>query len=168
MKQHPETGAPANAKKLEQHASEAEQQVVRTRTEIQDLLADLPKHDGSDEKQKKIRESIDSLYNRLGKEYDLWLDLSKQVVAYDKAVSETRRDGAKILQTDAEEFFQQYDLSLRLAIESYIISLSQDATRAESPEQFYQAHAGNLRSCVRAAIDGAIKDNKLPGWAKVV
>lgn len=166
MKQHPETGAPANAKLLEKHAADAELEVNRVKEQLA-ALRELVQPNGEKEAQATLSAQISKLQSDLEGAYDLWFKLSKQVREYDKAVDTSRREGEKVPRSDVEEFFQQYDLSLRLAIESYIISLSQDATRAESPEQFYQAHAGNLRSCVRAAIDGAIKDGKLPGWTKV-
>ncbi len=167
MKPKNEQGAANTAKRLESHEADAEAQIVRLKDEIARYQIEHDKLDGAEDRQGPIRSKLAALRSELNDAYDLWFRLSKQVREYDKSVSSERREGEKILRSEVEEFFQQYDLSLRLAIESYIIALSQDACRAESPDQFYQAHAGNLRSCVRAAIDSAVKDGKLPKWAMV-
>jgi vacuolar-type H+-ATPase subunit I/STV1 len=162
-----ETGAPANAKLLETHAADAERNVVRIKDEIEKQTGMLAQADGSDEQTRRIQNTLASLREHSNDAYELWFKLSKQVREYDKAVDTSRREGEKIPRADVEEFFRQFDLSIVLAIESYIISLSQDATRAESPEQFYQAHADNIRSCRVAAIEKAQQDNKLPKWALI-
>lgn len=162
-----DTGAPANAKLLEQHASEAEREVVRIKGEITKLVERIPQLDGNDEALRRAQVELSTAKDGLTDAYELWFKLSKQVREYDKAVDTSRREGDKVPRADVEEFFQQFNLSIDLAIESYIISLSQDATRAEAPEQFYQMHADNLRSCKQAAIDRAIQDKKLPSWAKI-
>lgn len=162
------TGAPANALLLESHAADAEREVVRIKGDIAKLAERIPQLDGSDELQRKANQELLALREGLNEAYDLWFKLSKQVREYDKAVDTSRREGEKVPRADVEEFFQQFNISIDLAIESYIISLSQDATRAESPEAFYLMHADNLRSCKVAAIQRAIQDKKLPGWAQIV
>lgn len=162
-----ETGAPANAKLLEQHAADAEQQVTRTRTTISDIIAELPKHDGNDVKQQTMRDELNTLHARLIKEYDLWIKLSKQVLDFDKAVSEQRRDGEKVSRIDVEEYFRQFMLSLDLAIESHAITIAQEACRAESPTEFLRATHEGWLACKQAQIDAAIRDGRLPEWANV-
>lgn len=161
------TGAPANAKLLESHAADAEAEVVKIKTERLRLQEAVAKLDGDPEKQKPFLAQLSDLPAQLEKAYELWFKLSKQVLDYDKKVDTARREGEMIPRDDAQEFFAQLILSYNLAIESYIISLSQDATRAESPEEFYQKHSENLRSCVTSAFDKAQKDEKLPKWAIV-
>lgn len=161
------TGAPANAALLESHASDAESEVVKIKAERTRLQALVAQFDGAPEKQKPYVEALADIPSQLEKAYDLWFKLSKQVLDYDKKVDLSRREGEMVPALEAKEFFAQFHLSITLAIESYIISLSQDATRAESPEQFYQAHADNLRSCMTSAVEKAQKDNKLPKWALI-
>lgn len=166
MKQS-DKGAPAAQGRLESHEADAEREIVRIKAEIARLTERIPQLDGSDEAQRKANNDLAILRTDLNDAYDLWFKLSKQVREYDRAVDISRREGEKIPRADVEEFFQQFNLSIDLALESYIISLSQDATRAESPEAFYLMHADNLRSCKTAAIQRAIQDDKLPKWAQI-
>lgn len=91
--------------------------------------------------------------------------VAKLLLPYDKSVDQSRREGAKIPQAEAEEFAAQLFLTLDLAIESYISSLSQEATRAESPEQFYLAHADCFRAAKESAITQAKEQGAIPKWA---
>ncbi len=161
------TGAPANALLLETHAADAEREVVRVKEQLA-ALRGLIQPNGNKEEQASLNDQISKLQRDLESSYDLWFKLSKQVREYDRSVSESRREGEVIPRDTVQEFFAQLILSYNLAIESYIISLAQDATRSESPEAFYQMHADNLRSCVTAALEKAEKDGKLPKWAVIV
>lgn len=161
-----ETGAPANALLLEKHAADAELEIVRIKDQLS-ALRELVQPNGDTETQKSLGDQISKLQRDLEGAYDLWFKLSKQVREYDRAVDMSRREGEKIPRADVEEFFKQYDLSLTLALEGYIISLSQDACRVESPQEFYQAHADNLRACKTAQMEAAIRDSKLPKWAMI-
>lgn len=161
-----ETGAPAALRRLEDHELRCAQEVDRLKAEKTRLLA--IQEPVGDDALRIHRQRIQDSINNLSDSQDDWNKALKSLREFDKAVAPEKREGAKISVDDATEFFQQYDLSIVLGIESYIISLSQDATRAESPEQFYQMHADNLRSCRVAAIDKANKDGKLPKWALIV
>lgn len=163
----PDKGAPAAQGRLEAHEADAEREITRIKGEIAKLTERIPQLDGADKELTETQDKVTKLRTDLNEAYDLWFKLSKQVREYDRAVDTSRREGEKIPRADVEEFFQQYNISIDLAIESYIISLSQDATRAESPEAFYQMHADNLRSCKVAATQKAIQDKKLPAWAQI-
>lgn len=160
-------GAPANAAKLDQHAKDSEEEVMRVKAEIASLVASLPQLDGDPERTRHANDQIQARRKDLNDAYDLWFKLSKQALDHDQKVALDRREGEKIARSEAEEFFKQFRLSIKLAIEKYIISLSQDATRAESPEQFYQAHADNIRTAMTSEIENAQKDGKLPKWALI-
>jgi len=160
-------GAPAAAGRLEIHEAAAEQKVNAIGEQIE-ALRELVQPNSPDEEKKALNAQILDLERQHLAAYKLWFELSKQVRDYYKTVDSSKREGEKIPRSDVEEFFQQFNISIDLAIESYIISLSQDATRAESPEAFYLMHADNLRSCKVAAIQRAIQDKKLPSWAQVL
>lgn len=160
-----ETGAPAALRRLEDHELRCSKECDRLEAERDRLRAmQAPQGDEAIRNhQNAIQNSISNLADAQGD----WNKALKSLREFDKAVAPEKREGEKISRDEAEEFFRQFHLSITLGIESYIISLSQDATRAESPEQFYQAHADNLRSCVESAIEKANKDGKLPKWALI-
>jgi len=160
-----ETGAPAALRRLEEHELRCAQEVDRRKVELTRLRA-MQEPEG-DEALRNHRQAIQNEVGNLSEAQDDWNKALKSLREFDKAVAPEKREGEKIPVSEAAEFFRQYDLSIKLGIESYVISMSQDATRAESPEQFYQAHADNIRSCRVAAIERAQKDGKLPAWANV-
>lgn len=163
MKQ--ETGAPAALRRLEEHELRCAREVDSLKVELARLRA-MQAPDGDDALRNHLN-AIQFAVSNLSEAQDDWNKALKSLREFDKAVAPEKREGEKLLRSDVEEFFRQFDLSIALAIESYIISLSQDATRAESPEQFYQAHADNIRSCRIAAIEKAQQDGKMPKWAIV-
>lgn len=164
MKQ--ETGAPAALRRLEEHELKCSQECVRLESE-RNRLRGMIEPEG-DEAVRNHHNAIQNAVSNLADAQDDWSKALKNLREFDRAVAPEKREGEKLLRADVEEFMQQVYISIDLGIESYIISLSQDATRAESPEAFYQAHADNLRSCKVAAIEKAIQDKKLPTWAKVL
>lgn len=164
MKQ--ETGAPAALRRLEDHELRCAQECDKLKAE-RDRLRAMQEPEG-DEAMRNHQNAIQNAVSNLADAQEDWNKALKSLREFDKAVSPEKREGEKIMRANVEEFMQQVYISIDLAMESYIISLSQDATRAESPEQFYQMHADNIRSCKVAAIEKAIQDKKLPSWAKVL
>ena len=158
-------GAVATASRLEEHEREAERLFSELTAKIPQLWADYNAADGNEAEQKRIAGQIESIQKQADTQFKRWMDLSKQVREFYKSVAEEKRDGEKVSRIDAEEFFKQFRISLKMGIESYVISLSQDACRVDSPEAFYQAHADNLRACLAAALGEAERDGKLPNWA---
>lgn len=159
------TGAPDSAKRLEAAEALAASKVDKLNDELDRLEDEKKQYDGDEVEEKKISEKIERAGKALLAQTKTWIELAKQVNSFYKAVDESKREGEKIPRIEVEEFFKQFRLSIKLAIEKYIISLSQDATRAESPEQFYQAHADNIRTAMLSEIENAQKDGKLPRWA---
>lgn len=158
-------GAPAAAKRLEEREAAIWSRIERLEADLAQADNEFAKADGDDEKQKGISAKIALINKDLMDTQKSWLQLTKQVREFDASIDTSRREGEKISRTEAEEFFRQFRLSIKLSIEKYIISLSQDATRAESPEQFYQAHADNIRTAMLSEIENAHKDGKIPAWA---
>lgn len=160
-------GAPSAAKRLEERELTLWSRIERLEADLQKEDAEFARFDGDTEGQKIIADKIALINKDLMDTQKSWLQLTKQVREFDASIDTSRREGEKIARSEAEEFFKQFHLSIKLAIEKYIISLSQDATRAESPEQFYQAHADNIRTAARSEIENAQKDGKLPKWALI-
>lgn len=158
-----EIGAPAALRRLEEHELKCAQEVDRLKAE-RDRLRAMQEPDG-DEALRNHQNAIQNAISNLADAQDDWNSALKSLREFDKAVAPEKREGEKILRKDVEEFFRQYDLSLKLAIESYIISLSQEASRATSPQEFYQAHSDAIRSCRVTQIEAAIRDKRLPSWA---
>lgn len=160
-------GAPAAAKRLEDREAAIWGRIIRLESDLEKADAEFAQADGDDEKQKGISAKISLINKDLMDTQKSWLQLTKQVREFDASIDTSRREGEKIARSEAEEFFRQFRLSIKLAIEKYIISLSQDATRAESPEQFYQVHADNIRTAMLSEIENAQKDGKLPTWVLI-
>lgn len=158
-------GAPAAAQRLEAREAALWGRIERLEADLTKEDDDFKKADGDEVEQKLISAKIALINKDLMDTQKSWLQLTKQVREFDASIDTSRREGEKISRTEAEEFFRQHRLSIKLAIEKYIISLSQDATRAESPEQFYQAHADNIRTAFQSELENAQKDGKLPKWA---
>lgn len=160
-------GAPAAAQRLEAREAALWGRIIRLEADLEKADAEFAQTDGDTERQKSISDKIALVNKDLMDTQKSWLQLTKQVREFDASIDTSRREGEKIARSEAEEFFKQLRLSIKLAIEKYIISLSQDATRAESPEQFYQAHADNIRTAMTSEIENAQKDGKLPKWALI-
>lgn len=161
------TGAPDSAKRLEAAEAQAAAKREVLERELERLEEQLKQADGDKEREDELGAKIDRAAKSLLTQTKTWIELAKQVNSFYKAVDESKREGEKIPKVEAEEFFRQFRLSIKLAIEKYIISLSQDATRAESPDQFYQAHSDNIRTAFQSELESAQKDGKLPKWATV-
>lgn len=126
------------------------------------------------QKAKKDRNEDDDIsmrtYNRTLRDYEEsveeWIDLTKALLGYDSKVSPARREGEKVSVDEAREYFRQYWLSIELAIEAYIVQISQAAALCESPEAFHLAHAENIRSAKDGAIDACFRGDSpvLPKW----
>lgn len=107
-------------------------------------------------------------YNRTHRDYtdalEEWHASSKKLLDYDTKISPERRDGEKILVSECKEIFAQYELSLRLAHEAYIITIAQQAALCSSPEEFHRSHADTIRATRDGAIEAARKEGVLPTW----
>ena len=95
---------------------------------------------------------------------EIWDDATKKLALFDKAVAPEKREGEKILRTDAQEIFAQIRLSLNLGLESYIIRACDMFAQPMSQEEAHKLHAASLRDCFRSAIDSAKRDGALPEW----
>ncbi len=90
--------------------------------------------------------------------------LRKMLLPYDKGIEPNRREGEKISVAEAREIFQQFMLSINLAIEQTIIADAQSAALCDSPEAFHIAHAENYRAAKDGAMAAAKNDGVLPAW----
>lgn len=95
---------------------------------------------------------------------ELYENATKQLAVFDKGVSKERREGEKIPVSECKDIFAQYELSLKLAMEAYIIKIAQDAALCESAESFHLAHAEAIRACREGAIVSARREGVLPNW----
>ena len=93
-----------------------------------------------------------------------WDISRKALLEFDRGVAPEKREGEKILVSEAKEIFAQYQLSIDLAIEQTIIADAQSAALCDSPEAFHIAHAGNYHAAKEGAITAAKNDGALPSW----
>lgn len=159
-----QTGAPANARLLEDHAADAEREVVRIKGEIASLVSKLPQFDSDLERTKDINDSIQGRRADLNDAYDLWFKLSKQVLDYDKKVDAARREGESIPRLLVETILTQSWRFQRIGRESFIVAISQEAIRCKDEQDFYSKYAEALRQCETTALKDAIEHEKAPGW----
>lgn len=157
-----ERGAPAVAGRLEKHEQDAEQDIIRLKSEIQ-ILLDAGPGEGDDEV-RKWNNQLSSLRDQKDTAYDLWFKLSKEVRDYDKAVKADRREGEKVAVSEAKEIFQQYELTIDLALEDYAIVASQEMFQLKSPQEIHMAHAEQWRTAKATAKEKALKDGVIPKW----
>ncbi len=153
-----EKGAPAALKAIEAHELQCrneKDEAHKEWKEAQDLVAE-----GDDVSESKERR----LHFRYIEALEHWDDATKKLALFDKGVSAERREGEKIPVAECKEIFAQYELSLRLAMEAYIIKIAQDAALCESAEGFHLAHAEAIRACREGAIASARREGVLPGW----
>lgn len=153
-----DTGAPAALKALQEHEHKFRLETEKAYEVWQETKGNLVDGDSESER----------VYIRAHREYtevlEIWHDALKKLLAFEKAVPEAKRDGEKILVSDAVEYFRQYSLSISLAIEQYILQQAQSAALCDSPEDFVKAHGENIRAAKQGAIDAALNDGKLPNW----
>lgn len=153
-----DSGAPAALKAIEAHElrcrEDKEAAYVAWKESQRTLVED---DDVSMRKMNRChREYIDAL--------EIWDEATKKLGEYDKRISPERREGEKASVADVKEWFAQLRLSIDLAIEDYIVQISQKAALVTSPEEFHRAHADALRAAKDGAIDASIREEKLPKW----
>lgn len=150
-------GAPAALSRWANQERKEFEIVEKIEGELENLLL-LDRDD--DEINTKIR----VCQNDLSAAKDAWAQTSKILLSFDSKVSVERREGEKIPVSEAREIFAQYELSLRLAMEAYIIKISQDAALCDSAEAFHLAHADGIRATRDGAIACAKRDGVIPNW----
>lgn len=150
-------GAPAALSRWANQERKEFETVEKLEAQLENLLL-LDRDD--DEINTKIR----VCEGDLSRAKDAWAQTSKILLSFDSKVSVERREGEKIPVAEAREIFAQYELSLRLAMEAYIIKISQDAALCDSAEGFHLAHADAIRACREGAISAARRDGVLPAW----
>jgi hypothetical protein len=153
-----DSGAPAALKAVEDHELQCRIEKDAARLARDHALEKMV--EGDDVSERTYRQSVALYDETLGR----WDEALKRLNLFDKSVREERRSGETVLVEVAKEVFAQYDLSLALALEAYIVTISQQASLCESPEAFYKAHADTIRATRAGAIEAAKKEGALPAW----
>lgn len=98
-----------------------------------------------------------------------WLSSIKQLLPYDKGISENKRDaGEKITRAECEKIFQMFAIYDRTASESFITSLCGNVLTCKTREEVYAKYAEEYRNCKRIALESALRENHLPAWVSLV
>lgn len=153
-----ETGAPAALRAIEEHELRCRNEKDTAHKCWQERLRLLVVGDDVSERDERLSHS------RYLEALELWDDSTKKLAVFDKGVRPERREGEKILVVECKEMFAQLFLSLNVALESYIISIAQNAYQCNSAEEFFQMHADNLRATRDTAIESAKRECVLPEW----
>ena len=95
---------------------------------------------------------------------EIWDDATKKLALYDKQIAPEKREGEKILRTEAVEIFSQIRLSLTLGLESYIIRMADLCSQPLTQQEAHRLHAENLRDCFAAQIESAKREGAIPVW----
>lgn len=160
MKPRGDAGAPAALKAIEEHEVMCRSEKDEAQKAWKKAQVDLAAN-ADDEILLQIERRT---HNQYLEELEIWDDATKKLALFDKQVVEHKREGVKILVTEAQELFAQFKLSIHLAIEDYMICIAQDAARGLSAEEFHHVHAEHLRERTTAALSAAVNDGKLPNW----
>lgn len=88
----------------------------------------------------------------------------KSLATFDKGVREDRREGEKVLVADAKEWFAQMKLCWHIALENYLVGMSQRSPTFKAPVDFMKAHGDLIRATEESAIAAAVKEKQLPAW----
>ena len=159
------TGAPAALRRLETE----ELKCYQSKEQLEAALSDLPEPslNATTEQHERWSAQKTRLESDLLFSFKRWDIARKALMEYDKSVAPEKREGEKILVSEAKEIFAQYQLSIDLAIEQTIIADAQSAALADSPEAFHVAHAANYRAAKEGAITAAKSDGVLPSWLAI-
>lgn len=153
-----ERGAPAALRAIEAHELQCRNEKDEAHEEWKKFYAKIV-----DEDPVSI-ERADRLHRDYFAALELWDDATKKLALFDKGVSAERREGEKIPVSEAREIFAQYELCILQAVESYVISISQQAAICESPEAFHIAHAEAIKTARDSAIKLARSEGVIPAW----
>lgn len=160
-----DTGAPAALSRLEKDERASYE---RYEAETVKLLAAIKKKAPVDEKQKQARDNeIEKLTKNVELLREAWHDTAKVLNQFQKTVPEEKREGEKIGITEARNIIRQIILSGRLAVDVYILSLSQSAVLCATEQDFHKAHAENIRSAFQGAIEAAKREKAIPDWCDI-
>jgi len=160
-----ETGAPSALKRLEAHEADAEQRLIELRDRLA-VVAEQLRPNADKEEQEIVREQVRELERQLMAAYELWFKLTKQVREFDKSIVLERRDGVKIPQAEVENILTQVFRFDRLAFETHVLSIAQDAIRCRDEQDYYAKFSESHRACRETAIDNGIANEKFPEFVR--
>lgn len=159
-----DTGAAAALRRLETHELEASQEVASLRKQLEDLRAmqDPVGDDSLRIHRNKLAQAVDALASA----QESWIKTLKSLREFDKAVAPAAREGEKIPRSEVERIITMVFLSDRIAFETHLLSISQDAIRCVDEQDYYAKFASSHRACREQAIISAIEHEKTPAWVK--
>jgi len=157
-----EKGAPAALARLETE----ELKCYQRKQELEHQLDNLPEPslNATTEQHELWATQKTRLESDLLFAFKRWDVAVKSLREYHEKIKPSEREGEKLLVSEAKEIFAQYQLSLSLALESYIVAQAQSAALCEGPEEFHKAHAENIRASISSSIAAAIADGVVPAW----
>jgi hypothetical protein len=156
----PELDAPSVLRRLQSDAAKFAAQIDDAESRLGVFQAISP----NAAETKENREQIARIECELITARKNFSDTAKTLLNYDSKVKEERREGEKLLVSEAKEIYRQLVLSLNLALEQRLLADAQSAALAQSPEEFYTASAENWRAARDTAIDTAKKEGAIPDW----
>ena len=156
------TGAPAALKRLETE----ELKCYQSKEALEASLSTLeePSLNATTEQRELWATTKTRIESDLLFAFKRWDVARKALMEYDKSVAPEKREGEKILVSEAKEIFAQVMLSLNLAVEQVAIADAQSAALCDSPEAFYKAHAENYRAAKTGALAAAVENGVVPKW----
>ena len=150
------TGAPAVLRRLEADALDATQRIDDAKARRDALLAL-----GENAVDKSALARVEG---ELATAKDDFVTTAKVLLSYDKGVKSERREGEKVLVSEAREALAQLVLSVTLGAEQVLLGAAQDAALCAEPAEFYALVADRVRSGVAAAIERAKQEGALAAW----
>lgn len=159
-------GAPAALLRLETEELKCYAAKERLEAQLVEWASQEPPFNASDDLKTQWKIAKANLEGDLLSAYKRWDITRKSLNEYDRSIKEDRREGEKILVSDAREAFAQLKLCLEIAREKYLITIAQTAPKFQGPQDFMKAHGELIRETHEGAIAAAKKEGVLPAWVE--
>lgn len=157
-KDTPNTGAPAVLKRLEGDAAKFSDQIDDLDARIA-ALRDVPGNENDNQQ-------INGLLGELSQARKNFTDTAKVLLSYDKGIAPARKDGEKIPVSEVESIITQLFRFDRIAFETHLLSISQDAIRCKDEQEYYAKFADSHRACRETAILAGVEHEKFPPFVR--
>lgn len=153
-----EQGAPAALRAIEEHELRCRQEKDAAHVEWKERLEKLVIGDEVSEQDERRAK------NRYHEALELWDDATKRLALYDKQIAPEKREGEKLLRSEAERILTQAWRFQRMGRETFIIGIAQDAIHCKDETEFYAKYADSIRECESASIISGFDNERFPEW----
>jgi hypothetical protein len=159
----PLTGAPAALKRLETEELKCYQAKELFEARLSELAE--PPLNAPEEMREAWKACKAGLESDLLFAFKRWDVARKALMEYDKSVKAERREGEKVLVSEAREWLAQMQLTLALGVEQALLSASQAAALCNEAETFAGEIGPIVREAMATSLRAATREGAVPAWA---